>query len=111
MKRCFSPIKAQQAPCPRMARQTDESPGGLVQTALKTAQLRKLVASVPTAQASSTVRMALIQLANRLARSQAKRLDRTMRGGRRGSSNVSAIGSALHQRHFRVVPIHQGGDR
>src|SRR5579872_4956154 len=109
MKRNFAPINAQHAPPPWQA-----WPLGALQIASINAQ--RMTGGIATAikAIASSVRIELKTLLNRLARSQpttpvVPRCGACTATGR--SWAMSAIGSALHQRHGAVVGVHNERDR
>src|SRR5689334_17670400 len=118
MKRYFSGITAQQAPSPRIDRQAPVWSPGTDQTAFQKPHCTRLSRALPSkAIRSSEMTLDVIE-ANRLARSQRMTRppgiwrDRALLNGSGfcGASDIDVMGSALHQRDARIVPVHEQAD-
>src|SRR5438309_1112051 len=116
MKRYFSGITAQQAPRPRSARQAAVSLPETVQIAFKKPHCTRLTQALPSRKIRSREMMDCGIDENRLARSHpitrllAGRRDRPIGSGFSGNDVSVVMGSALHQRDARIVPVHEEAD-
>src|SRR3954465_7997552 len=118
MKRYFSGITAQQAPSPRSARQAFASFPETIQIAFQKPHCARLTPAFTSNKISSRLMIVWGIDENRLARSQAitrplavlRDRGRPNGSGFSGTSVIEVMGSALHQRDARVVPVHEEAD-
>src|SRR5580692_9220728 len=118
MKRNFSGITAQQAPSPRIARQAPVWSPGTVQIAFQNPHCTRLMSALASTKISKSEMTVEVIDANRLARSHPMmRPAKVLRycGRARGSrffgvSVIVVMGSSLHERDARVIPVHEKAD-
>src|SRR6267378_475182 len=115
MKRYFSGITAQQAPSPRIDRHAAVWSPGRDQIAFQKPHCTRLSSALPSSAISSSEMIEDVTEANKSARSQritrrpGTLRDRAPLNGRGfcGASDIDVMGSALHQRDARLVPVHE----
>src|SRR2546423_678310 len=118
MKRYFSGITAQQAPMPRIARHGPVWSSWIIQIAFEMPHCTRLKSALPSTAISNSDMIDEVIDANRLARSHpmtrpnAVRRDRGRSSGSgfSGADVIDVIGSSLHQRDARIVPVHEQAD-
>src|SRR6185436_5980147 len=118
MKRYFSGITAQQAPSPRIDRQAPVWSPGTDQIAFQRPHCTRLSRALPNSATRSREITEDVIEAKRFARSQRMTRppgtlrDRALLNGSGfcGASEIDDMGSALHQRDARIVPVHEQAD-